>query len=99
MDELKPCPFCGCLGEDLYSDHLGIIHECVGWNDRPIEDALEAERDELKAQLEAVRAAVDPESGCECVHHACDDMPCDWCYKMSDRVLAILQPDSGKDGG
>jgi len=68
--ELKPCPFCG--GEVDYNERgkVQCSRACIGidcegysneWNYRPIEDALSAEIDELKAKLaeaEAKLAAV-----------------------------------------
>ena len=73
MDELKPCPFCGgeaeywgddgkagCasdMGSGCPFDEVMYAHE---WNTRPIEDALRAERDELRRMLDAVLALEEP---------------------------------------
>lgn len=60
-EELRKCPFCGEQPE-RYSFHGGfsIFHGCskhthgmneTNWNTRPLEDALQAERDLLLAKL------------------------------------------------
>jgi ribosomal protein L29/BMFP domain-containing protein YqiC len=64
MDELKPCPFCGCT-QVLVSQRDGVpliaCNECWGenrtikaWNRREEVTALEAEVERLKAKLNAV---------------------------------------------
>ena len=66
MSEIKECPFCG--SEDTvrlpYNDRADV-ERCLNcnlsivvpfgftmWNNRPIEDALRAERDEARAMVE-----------------------------------------------
>lgn len=62
-DPRKDCPFCGCKGEDLRTDQLGIVHECCGfvewneWNTRPEEDRLRRRVEELEKALERAREA------------------------------------------
>lgn len=67
MDELKACPFCGssniqpaplsdyewyrCNDCDALSGRGGAI----GWNSRPLEDALQAEIARLRDVLEEIR--------------------------------------------
>ena len=69
--ELKPCPFCGRSVTHLktFSDHADIFCDCgatihslrsysamkADWNTRPIEDALRAEIERLRAELTAVK--------------------------------------------
>ena len=62
MINLKPCPFCG--GNDIvYEEALSVTYcnDCGGeldegfgsdWNTRPIEDALQAENERLKEELQ-----------------------------------------------
>lgn len=68
MDELKPCPFCKGLNIVRYSYNFSnnIHYQCSKcgclsifdnkskdtWNTRPAEDALKAEVERLKADLE-----------------------------------------------
>ena len=60
----KDCPFCGCLGKDLDSDQIHIIHECCGlvewneWNERPLEDALRRRVDALEKTVGAIRGSM-----------------------------------------
>jgi len=61
-EELKACPFCG--GNDIvYEEALSVTYcnDCGGeldegfgsdWNTRPIEDALQAENERLKEELQ-----------------------------------------------
>ena len=61
-EELRPCPFCG--GNDIvYEEALSVTYcnDCGGeldegfgsdWNTRPIEDALQAENERLKEELQ-----------------------------------------------
>ena len=62
MSDLKPCPFCGTSNEKhnnivkLYDDEYYAYEHCnacgarvyANWNNRPIEDALQARIDELE---------------------------------------------------
>ena len=65
-DELKPCPFCGggasnhsripgakCCAQcgAIEGGWRGTAVKPIGWNTRPIEDALRAEVARLKAEL------------------------------------------------
>ena len=66
MSDLKPCPFCGTSNEKhnnivkLYDDEYYAYEYCnacgarvyANWNNRPIEDALQARIDELEKQVE-----------------------------------------------
>lgn len=60
MSELKPCPFCGSEATDEANYCACCNPDCefVGWfflkeqwNTRPVEDALRAENEELKAKV------------------------------------------------
>lgn len=71
MSELKPCPFCGQeMGETINSDGNYCEHYCsfidysgtlneegkTKWNTRPVEDALSAENEALKAKVAELEA-------------------------------------------
>lgn len=51
MNELKACPFCG--SEDVHSETAGNFSEGAKtqWNQRPIDDALLARAEKLRAAL------------------------------------------------
>ena len=82
-EELKPCPFCGAVPDTVYVS-LGYMHcvqcpnrACDGrrgyevkkWQNRPLEDALRAENERLKARLEAAEELVEALEW----HIECDD--------------------------
>jgi hypothetical protein len=65
MSDNKPCPFCG-RDPQSYSDPFypaTYLYCCCSrirsetWNTRPIEDALRAEVERLKAELAALKPA------------------------------------------
>jgi len=67
-DELKPddgehCPFCGLETIELVDDKVCYCHDCGAsawiemWGKRPIEDALRAEVEELRAELDRMKDA------------------------------------------
>ena len=74
MDELKPCPFCGSSNTIKHSPQYSnqVYHECNEcgcsvafysderdfWNTRPAEDALTAEVERLKVDLDARNSAL-----------------------------------------
>ena len=69
MSDLKPCPFCGTSNEKhnnivkLYDDEYYAYEYCnacgtrvyANWNNRPIEDALQARIDELEKQVDLLK--------------------------------------------
>ena len=61
MNALKPCPFCGGeatenrdISNSIYCKKCfaEIDTDCVDWNIRPIEDALQSRIAELKAEID-----------------------------------------------
>ena len=59
MSELKPCPFCGgtkiCTEKGInlnYCDNCSAESNVEHWNNRPIEDALNARIAELEAEID-----------------------------------------------
>ena len=58
MSELKPCPFCGepvefnKFAEKVVCEDCGATIYSDYWNTRPIEDALQAENERLKEELQ-----------------------------------------------
>ncbi len=72
-DELKPCPFCGQPGSyytelstrpmavcnNPLCDNTGFLHEIKCWQNRPIEDALIAERDAARDAIQTTLAIID----------------------------------------
>lgn len=74
MSELKNCPFCGrdAIRNDKKS-YIGVAVSCgnkachlsrsripkKGWNTRPIEDALRAENEQLRADNARMREALE----------------------------------------
>ena len=61
MSELKPCPFCGgtkiCTEKGInlnYCDNCSAESNVEHWNNRPIEDALNARIAELEAENEKI---------------------------------------------
>lgn len=78
MSDLKPCPFCGANDYRVSRHHASDIvscGHCCGensvdwWNTRPIEDALRAELDDIKASHRAIMEEQCPtdERHCSCV--------------------------------
>jgi hypothetical protein len=66
-DELKRCPFCGASAAWLTESGFmecgvctatGTADGAEGWNRRPIEDALRAERDAAVARAEAAEGLI-----------------------------------------
>lgn len=64
-EELRPCPFCGgtkiCTEKGInlnYCDNCSAESNVEHWNNRPIEDALQARIAELEEQLKIVWALV-----------------------------------------
>lgn len=62
MDELKPCPFCGCTEIGVYIEMEGdfaVCDDCDNfsdlhkWNTRPLEDAKDAEIARLREALKS----------------------------------------------
>ncbi len=67
MSTLKPCPFCGGeaaenrdISNSIYCKKCfaEIDTDCVDWNTRPIEDALNARIAELEERLELCESAL-----------------------------------------
>jgi len=67
-EELRPCPFCGgtkiCTEKGInlnYCDNCSAESNVEHWNNRPIEDALNARIAELEAEIYQLTAHSDIE--------------------------------------
>jgi len=65
-EELRPCPFCGgtkiCTEKGInlnYCDNCSAESNVEHWNNRPIEDALNARIAELEAEIAKLKAEIE----------------------------------------
>lgn len=72
-DELKPCPYCGNtegngMGKAHESEYVycqcGARKPIIGWNNRPIEEALQKRIEELTGALNLATDAIAAVVGC-----------------------------------